>query len=390
MILKNTALWALSFGHMSVDLYSNLLPVAYPLLMTSLDLSYAQVGFLVTCYLLVSSLTQPLFGYLADRFGSRLLASVGIAWVAVGMGLIGFAWSYYSLLAIVSLAALGSGAYHPQGAANASRVSGSRRGSGISIFAIGGSLGYAISPLLAATAFSFAGLRGAVLLIPIGLLAASLLYKLMTMIRMEQAAPSSPSLPELEGNSTAPRQNLKLLAGLLVPMGLITLRSWTQQGLVSYIPSLYKERGATLAAGSQILSVFLFAAVVGTLVGGFLSDRFERRLVIALTLAATTPLALAFLYGPWPVPLLTAPLIGSLLICSHIPLIITIQAQLPHSLGLASGLGMGFAFATEGIGVYVTGVLADHYGLSFSLGLLALLPLVAALFSFALPAAEKQ
>lgn len=388
MILKNTALWTLSFGHMSVDLYSNLLPVAYPLLMASLDLNYAQVGLLVSCYLLVSSLSQPLFGYLADRFGSRLLASVGIAWVAVGMGLIGLAWSYHSLLAIVALAALGSGAYHPQGAANASRVSGSRQGSGLSIFAIGGSLGYAISPLLSTKAFSSAGLKGSVLLIPIGLLAASLLYKITA--ATEQAAPSSFATPEQEEKSTAPRFNLRLLAGLAVPMGLITLRSWTQQGLVSYIPSLYKERGADLATGGQMLSVILFAAVMGTLVGGFLSDRVGRRLVIALTLAATTPLVLAFLYGPWPVPLLAAPLMGLLLVCSHIPLIVIIQAQLPHNLGLASGLGMGFAFATEGIGVYITGVLADHYGLSFSLGILALLPLVAALFAFALPAAEKQ
>jgi FSR family fosmidomycin resistance protein-like MFS transporter len=388
MILKNTALWTLSFGHLSVDLYSNLLPVAYPLLMASLDLSYAQVGLLATFYMLGSSLSQPLFGYLADRFGSRVLASAGVAWIAVFMGLVGFAWSYHSLLAIVALAALGSGAYHPQGAANASRVSGAHQGSGVSIFSIGGSLGYAISPLLAATVFSLAGLRGSILLVPFGLLAAPLLYK--SMVTVEQAAPSSSSNLERGERSTAPRMNLRFLAGLIVLMGLIILRAWAAQSLANYIHSLYKERGAALATGGQMLSIVLFAGAMGTLVGGFLSDRVGRRRVIALTLAATTPLVLAFLYGPWPVPLLAAPLMGLLMGSSQVPVILITQAQLPHNLGLASGLGMGFTFAMGGFGVYITGVLADRYGLSFSLGISAFLPLVAALFSFALPAAQRQ
>ncbi len=387
MILKNTALWTLSFGHLSVDLYSNLLPVAYPLLMASLDLNYAQVGLLATFYMLGSSLSQPLFGYLADHFGSRLLASAGVAWIAVCMSLVGFAWSYHSLLAIVALAALGSGAYHPQGAANASRVSGARQGSGVSIFSIGGSLGYAISPLLATVVFSTGGLRGSILLLPIGLLAAPLLYKIMVTV---ERANSSPSTLEREEKSAAPRMSLKFLAGLVVLISLIILRTWAAQGLANYIPSWYEEQGADLAVGGHMLSIVLFTSAMGNLVGGFLSDRVGRRWIIALTLAAAAPLVLVFLYGPWPVPLLVAPLMGLLLGAPQVPLLVIIQAQLPNNLGLASGLGMGFTFAVGGFGAYITGALADRYGLSFSLGILAILLLAAAIFSLALPAAGTQ
>mgnify|MGYP005840536543 CR=1 FL=1 len=393
-ILRNRALWGLSFGHFAVDLYNNILPVTYPLLMGVLELNYTRIGLIATCSVLVSSTTLPILGYASDRFGSRFLGTFGVAWIALCMGLVGLVPSYGALLLLFSFATLGSAAYHSQGMANASRVSGPHKAGSMSIFSTGGNLGYALSPIMAATAFRLFGLKGSLALAPLGLLAASILYQVMGQV--EQKTADRVDCPEREAirpEQKAENQPLKIFralkgqeqvySSLIALLVLVMLRSWTHQALTNYIPLLYKELGTMAEVGSAVLSALLLGTTLGTAVGGFLSDRFGLWRVIFFTLLAEGPLIFAFLHLTYPLTLLIGPVMGFLWGCAQAPLIVAGQALFPRHLGTISGLILGVSFATAGLGVYFTGRVADFYSLQVSLNLLAGLPLAGALLCLA-------
>ena len=154
-------------SHLSLELSNNFLPVAYPLFIEKLGLSYVQVGTIAFVAVLAATLLQPLFGYLSDRFDSRLLLSISLLWIGTIMGITGLAGSYWLLLLLVGFGGLGSAAFHPAAASLASAAAGRRRGASMSLFSVGGNLGAALSPLLIGALVLRAGLPGTLFLIPL-------------------------------------------------------------------------------------------------------------------------------------------------------------------------------------------------------------------------------
>ena len=148
-VLRNRSLLIVSFGHFATDFYSSFMPLIWPLVSGPLGLTYGMVGAASTIFMTASSLAQPVFGYLGDRFSSRFWAALGLGTAAVCLGLLGFVDSYAGLLAVVTLVGLGAAAYHPQGAMNAAIAAGKQKATGMSIFSIGGTAAYAIGPLAA-------------------------------------------------------------------------------------------------------------------------------------------------------------------------------------------------------------------------------------------------
>ena len=72
-LLKNRPLMTMMLGHFTVDMYSGVIPLLYPLLTDKFDLSLSTVGLVSLAYSGMSSITQPLFGMFADRKGTRLI-----------------------------------------------------------------------------------------------------------------------------------------------------------------------------------------------------------------------------------------------------------------------------------------------------------------------------
>ncbi|MCW5852371.1 MAG: MFS transporter, partial [Anaerolineae bacterium] len=172
--LRNRALMAVTLGHFSVDMYSGMLPLILVALTEPLHLSYAQVADVSLAFALASSLTQPYFGWLADRVGGRWLAAGGVALIAIMMGLMRLTNTYPPLLLLAAVAGIGSAAFHPQGAANAAMASGKRKATGISIFMLGGNSGFATGPVVARFAFAAAGQGAIAILTVFGLALAGL------------------------------------------------------------------------------------------------------------------------------------------------------------------------------------------------------------------------
>jgi MFS transporter, FSR family, fosmidomycin resistance protein len=380
-LLRNRTLLILCLGHFVTDFYASFMPLVWPVLSGPLGMSYGMIGFASTIYTAASSVTQPVFGYLGDRFDSRLLAALGVSITAILMGLIGFVDSYAALVALVVVLGLGVSAFHPQGAMNALIASGRNKASGMSIFTMGGTFAYAIGPLVAGWLFSTAiGVRGTAFLVIPGLLAAVWLYRSMVAMDAHKAATAG-------ARSEAAHAHINVVAFLALVL-VVGLRAWTFTATITYLPLVFQAMNLPLIHSGEVLFLMESGGVAGLLVGGLAADRFGRRRVTALALLLWAPVVYLLFQNP----LGLGPLIGIVFgFLGEAPLPITTvmgQELLPRHVGLSSGIIYGLAFVTGGVGVALTGVLADTWGLVPVLNLLAVLPLLGALLCRLLPGAQ--
>ncbi len=376
--LSENTLVTAALGHFSVDLFAGVLPVLMAQLSVSFGLSNKEVGFAVVAYTLTSSLSQPLFGYLGDRLGGRLVASGGLTWIAVWMAVAGFAPSYYLLVTSLLLAGLGSGAFHPQGAVYAARKA--KKGSGLSIFFVGGQLGFAVSPLLGSMLFASVGPSGIVFLSVFGLAVAFGIWRFFP----------SYGTTRSQGAATMTRASFHLLSqvpviaflGLIVSQG---LRSGVSDSYATYLPKLYLDRGLTPTQYGLIASTFLAGSSLGGLLGGFLADRWNKKWIISGSMILAVPIMYAFIHTGSDLRLALALLTGTVLSVPFTSVMLIAQELMPHYPSFISGVTLSFLFACGALSTSLVGVLADTYGLPNILSLAALVLGIGFIFSLLIP-----
>jgi FSR family fosmidomycin resistance protein-like MFS transporter len=353
-VVRNRPLLTLMLGHLTVDMYAGVLPVLYPLLTEKFDLKLSTVGFVALAYSGMASLSQPLFGWIADRYGTRLIG-LCLMWTASMFAVLGFAPNFHTLMMLAALAGIGSGAYHPMGALNASAViSEAQRNTAMSIYVTGGTLGIAIGPLIGAALFALLGVHGTVAMIVPGLsIALWLLVEMRTISRRlvrrpRTAAAAPPPIP---------------VGPLTVVIGMMMLRSWTMFGIQSFIPTWYKDLGYHAAFYGSLATTLLLTSALGTIGSGSLADRYGRRILLMTSSVLSVPCILLFAQFPgWPA-FGSAALIG-LLAASTGPLLLVIGQQLMAGrAGMASGLILGVGFVMGAIGVPLMGAIADAHGI---------------------------
>jgi len=374
--MKKTPIFLIMLGHLVVDLSQNILPVILPIQKAALGLSYAQAGLVATMLNLTSSMIQPIFGFISDRWKTDWFISLGILWTALFMGMTGLAPSYPLLLLSVTLAGFGTAAFHPRATMGVNYVSGERRGLAMAIYTLGGNLGFAFGPIFAAFFILRWGIQSTAWLIAFSVPIAIILYGL----RKHLASPPSAVARKAGKIAWSGLPWKELLALSLI----VTLRSWTYQGFIIYLPLFLQSKGISLTVGSRLLFVFLLSGAIAGLLGGHLSDHWGRKKVIAGSLLLFSPLMLLALRltGPW-VTLFLA-LAGTMLLAGFSVIIVYAQELMPGNLGLASGLMLGLAFGTGGIGVFISGMMADAFGLERSILLLAFMPALAGLLALTL------
>lgn len=365
-----------AFAHFITDAYNAFLPPLLPRIMDGLGLSIALAATLAMVLSISSSVLQPLMGYLADRFGRRWFVAAGPVCSGVFLSLIGVAPSFILLVALLVLGGLGSAAFHPPSASAAARVqAGKGSGARLSLFSFGGALGFAVGPLVAVGIVARWGLETLwVAMIP-GLLVGGVVLWILPTDRAERAARLPPS----------PRRVLDRLAG---PLGVIfaisALGAFTQRVFVTFEPIIVNQAGGSEALGAGVLSIYLAAQAFGTLTGGLLADRMDRRrLLLALSLVALPAHLLAVSLSPGSTGALFAAGIAGFTNMAMLPaMVVMAQEMLPEGAAVSSGIVMGLAWGLGSIGVLFVGIVADHVGAQVAatwsmpaLGLAALLTL---------------
>jgi FSR family fosmidomycin resistance protein-like MFS transporter len=335
-------------------MYSGILPVLYPLMSDEFDLSNASVGLIALAYTSAASLSQPFFGYLSDRYGSRLFIAASIVWSSITVGLIGFAPSYLALIGLALLAGLGSGAYHPQGASNASLAAGDvRRNSALAFYTVAGTSGYALGPIIGALLFVIMGREGTILMLPFGCMVGFAIYRQMTRLGLGEATAHAVHKATQAAIQWTP---------LMLVMSIVMLRSWVFSSTVSFVPLWFDDLGYSVAFYSVLTTAILATGAAGTLLGGILADRHGQRRILFISLFSSVPFLLLFAAFPGPQSLILGPLFALLADMSISVTLVLAQRFMPGRVGMASGFILGMGFVTGGIGVPITGLLADRYG----------------------------
>lgn len=364
-IVRNILL--LTAAHAVTDLPQGALLVALPFLKAKFALTYTQTSLIILVQNLTSSVSQPIFGYISDRISRPWMMPAGCMLSGIGMLASLVAPSYELLLVFTCFSGLGVAMFHPEGAKSAHYFSGASQGKGVSFFVVGGTLGMALGSLLLGILLANGpGWQLGLYLLP------SLAIGL-PLLRLANSVPVSPG--KARGGTGLSR--LFLSGPLLALLVTILIRSLVSSGLSTFIPLYFVSylAGDSLLSGG-ILTMYLAAGAVGTLVGGALNDRYGSKRILLWSIAPAAIVIYGFqaTSGIW-VYLLLA--VASMLLSSaHTSGLVLAQRMMPGNVGMASGLTLGFSFGVGALGVLGLGRVADLFSLPVVFDILAMLPLL--------------
>ena len=366
----------LALGHMVVDINQGSLAALLPFVKQALSLSYTATGTIVLMANVTSSLIQPLFGYFADKTARRWLLPVSVLVSSVGLGFTGLGTSYAMVLALVMITGCGVAAYHPEGYRTATAVAGDRKVTGVSIFSTGGNIGIAVGPPLLTALVTGFGMPGTLGMLVPGMVVALLLTGVLPLL----------SAPAPAATRSAVDARRTMVGAMTLLILVVAVRSWTQLGITTYMPFFYLDvlHGDPRMVGT-LLSVFLGAGAVGTLIAGPIADRIGVRTYMVSVFLLTTPIAVALLHARGALMLVLLAALGFVLVSTFTVSVVLGQAYMPRNPGMASGLIVGFAIGAGGLGATALGWVADHWGLMASLWISALVPLAGCAITAFLP-----
>jgi FSR family fosmidomycin resistance protein-like MFS transporter len=380
-----SVLAAISFCHLLNDMMQSLLPALYPMLKTSYALTFGEIGILTFTYQITASLLQPIIGRYTDSKPRPYSLAIGMSFTLAGLALLASARTYQLLLVAAAMIGTGSSVFHPESSRVARMASGGRHGLAQSVFQVGGNVGSAVGPLLAAFIvlphgqssvlwFSCAALVGIVVLLNVGHW-----YKLHGMARLKPRAGSGAD--SLHAHATPTRRQVVIAMSVL--LALIFSKYFYLASLSSYYTFYLISRFHVSVQASQIyLFVFLGSVALGTILGGPVGDRFGRKYVIWGSIVGVLPFTLILPHANlfWTAAL-TVP-IGLILASAFPAIIVYAQELLPGRTGTVAGLFFGLAFGMGGIGAAVLGKVADSFGISLVYEICAFLPVIGLLAGF--------
>lgn len=387
MELNRKYVYVVALGHFFCDIGMGALPAILPFFILQYGMDYQSVTGLMFASCFLSSIVQPTFGWLADRTSKTWLMPLGIFLSGAAMGLAGLFDNYWAIFAVVTVSGIGSAIFHPEAARMIHKLSGTQRGTALSIFSVGGNGGFAVGPLIAVAAITAFGMKGTGIFCLLALIMAMVLLVIVPKMKAD-IAKTLLSDVSTAGKSAESKSNLQndwpSFARLTL---LIVFSSIVICGLRSFIPLyLVNVIGlSTAAAGSALTLLFMFG-VVTTLIGGLLADKIGYLKVVQMSYVLLVPMVgllsqttNAFICYALMIP------IGFAMFSPFSSVVVLGQNYLARSIGFASGVTLGLTFSVGGIFVPLIGGFADNYGLTATMELLTAFALLAALCSFFLP-----
>ena len=378
---------AISVSHLLNDTIQSLLPAIYPVLKNSFALSFAQVGLITFVFQVTASLLQPLVGTYTDRRPMPYSLTIGMGASLCGLLLLSVASSYPVLLLAAALVGIGSSVFHPESSRVARMASGGRYGFAQSVFQVGGNIGSALGPLLAASIVVPAGQKSIAWFSIVALLGMVVLWNVGGWYKRHHTATAQ--RPRIVRAGPALSQ-ARIVGALVVLVALVFSKFFYLASISSYYTFYLIERFSVSVQTAQVLLfVFLASVAAGTLVGGPIGDRIGRKYVIWTSILGILPFTLALPHVGLAATVGLTVIIGFGLASAFPAIIVFAQELLPGKIGMVSGIFFGLAFGMGGLGAAALGALADHTSIVFVYQVTAFLPVIGLLTIF-LPNIDRE
>ena len=368
-------LFTIGTCHLLNDMIQSVIPAIYPLLKEKFGFTFAQIGIITLVFQLTSSVLQPFVGRYADRHPQPYSLAMGMCFTLVGLVSLAFASGFLVLLLSVALIGCGSSVFHPEASRVAQIASGGKKSLAQSIFQVGGNGGSAFGPLLAALIvipygqhavgwFALAALLASLLLTRIGYWYSLVLNEIKAHHRQRAFLPC-----------TLPEKTIRMALGILVLM--IFSKYFFNACMTSYFTFYLIEKfDLSVQASQYCLFAYLAAFAIGTLLGGFLGDRYGRKYVILFSILGAAPftLAMPYLNLGWTIVMV---ILTGLIIASAFSAIVVYATDLkPDKVGMIAGIFFGLMFGLGGIGSAFFGWLADRTSVEYIFHVSTWLPLL--------------
>lgn len=380
---SNKLPFVLMGGHICVDAAQGGLASVLPFLVIQSGFSYTEITALVLASNIASAVIQPLFGLMGDKKARPWLMSVGVALAGLGIALVGVLQSYWLVVLAAMVSGIGNAMLHPEGARLAYLAGGDDKAMSMSIFSVGGQIGFCLGPIISVSAVTAFGLSGTlvylVLCLPYALVLLALNKRFL-------------AFGVRGGGSLAGRGKRDRWGAFGVVLGALSVRSIVFYGVTSFFPLyLVTTFNAAEDSASLLITVFSIFGAVATASAGFMSHRVPTpRLMIGCFVLMVASLASFLLSGSvW----LCVAAVMVLAMCLNLfnpPAVALAQEYLPEHLGTASGLTFGVAVAVGGIASPMLGALGDGAGLASAIWVLAALAAAGLALSIGVAAIERR
>ena len=383
--INKKVIFALFLIHFIGDFFQSFVRPLLPVLADKFSLNLTQVGLITGIATFMAFLIQPVFGYLADRYKTRVILLIGSFVGAICIPLVGIAPYFGIVLLLIGLGSISSAIYHPTAAGMVSVYAGRRTGLSMSIFGLGGTLGFTLGPIVFAAYVTLWGLHRLPYLTVFGLLIFAILFVL---------------LPAPDGAGAGHKQRdffgslRESIGGVWKPVLLIWSiafsRAFVEQTLLTFIPVLTASEGHSLVSVGSMLSLFTVGGSFSAIVCGHLVDRIGYKPVYLFSFALSSPFMLWFIHGSGWMVYPIAFVSGFLLLATLFPAVALAQKIAPKGRSLASSIVIGLALGMAGILVPLAGMMADAFGIRPVLSCIAFIPLAALILIRYLPEPGKS
>lgn len=380
-------LLAISSTHLINDMMQSVLLALYPLLQGSYGLSFVQIGLITVAFQCSASLLQPLIGLYTDRRPLPWLLPAGMGFTVLGLLLLSRAWSYPLVLLAAGLIGVGSAVFHPESSRIARMASAGKHGLAQSIFQVGGTMGSAVGPLLAAAFIVPFGQHSVAWVAVLALLG---MLMLVGISRWHAANLNSVRGKRALRTESLPLDSGKVRFALLLLLVLMFSKFLYLASLNSYFTFyLIEHFGLGIQQAPYSLFLFMFGSALGTIAGGPMGDRIGRKRIILFSILGAAPFSLALPFVSLPLTLVLVFVVGFIIASAFPAIVVYGQELMPGKTGAISGLFFGLSFGIAGIGAAAIGALADWYSIETVYRLCALLPLLG-LVAFLLPEMKEN
>lgn len=371
---------AISLSHLLNDTIQSLLPAIYPVLKNSFSLTFAQVGLITFVFQVTASLLQPLVGIVTDRRPMPYSLTIGMGASLCGLLLLSVAPSYPVLLLAAALVGTGSSVFHPESSRVARMASGGRYGFAQSFFQVGGNVGAALGPLLAASIVVPDGQRSIAWFSIVALVGIVVLWNVGGWYKRQHRAAAKRPAAARAGPAIS---QARIVGALVVLVALVFSKFFYLASISSYYTFyLIQKFDVSVQTAQVLLFVFLASVAAGTLVGGPIGDRFGRKYVIWVSILGILPFTLALPHVGLETTVILTAIIGFGLASAFPAIIVFAQELVPGKIGMVSGIFFGLAFGMGGLGAAALGALADKTSIIFVYHVTAFLPAIGLLTIF--------